>query len=115
MRSMSIARQFTLLIAAFAVAMPASVFGLAYYLHGNVTETGRLFAEGHRRTDSLFALIGSVGKAQSGVQRLLRQKDPDEIEKMLDQAKAASRKARETIQAGGAADGDLAHAFAAME
>ena len=74
MRSTSIARQFTFLIAAFAVAMPASVFGLAYVLYGNFGAIRRVSAEGNRRSGSLFALIGSVGKAQSSAQRLLRQK-----------------------------------------
>jgi hypothetical protein len=114
MRSTSVARQFTLLIAAFAVAMPAAVFGMATVLYRNFSETRAVFAEGNRQSDALFALIGTVGKAQGQEQRLLRQKDPDEIERILDQAKAASRRAGEMIQRAGGG-GDAARVFDTLE
>ena len=41
-----------------------------------------------RRTDALFALVESVGEVQGVVQRLLREKDPDAMEKLMDQGKS---------------------------
>jgi hypothetical protein len=111
---MSVARQFTLLIATFAVAMPAGVFGMAFVLYRNFSATSRLFKEGNRQSGSLFALIGTVGKTQSMELRLLREKDPDEIDKILEQAKAASAKTRETIASAGANEA-IARAFQSLE
>ena len=114
MKPMSLGRQFTLLIAVFAIAMPLTVFGLAYLLNSDAASTKQLFAEGDRKSSALFALVDSIGRAQSTVQRLLREKDPDEIEKLMAQEKAASDKAREDIRAAGAANGAVERAFTAL-
>lgn len=114
MRSMSVARQFTILIAAFAVAMPAGALGMASLLYRNFAAVRQIWAEGNRQNDRLFALVGTIGKAQSQQQRLLREKDPDEIERTLDLAKAASARAAEAIQAAGGS-GDVARAFQSLE
>jgi hypothetical protein len=112
---MSIARQFTLLVSAFAVATPAGVFGLAYVLYGSLSAVRQVAANGNRQSDLLFGLIGSVGKVQSTAQRLLRQKDPDEIEKLMDQSRAAVKDAQERIRAAGAAESDTARAFGELD
>jgi type II secretory pathway component PulJ len=43
---MSVSRQFTLLVAAFAIAMPASVGGLAYVMYSSLAAVHQVNAEG---------------------------------------------------------------------
>jgi hypothetical protein len=112
---MSVSRQFTLLVAAFAIAMPASVGGLAYVMYSSLAAVHQVNAEGNRQTGLLFALIGSVGKVQSIEQRLLRQKDPDEIEKLLNESQAAAHDATEKILSAGADQSDVSRAFQALD
>jgi methyl-accepting chemotaxis protein len=115
MKSMSIAHQFTVLVAAFAVATPASVVGLSYVFSSNLSATRRLAADGARQSDRLFGIIASMGKFQSNAQRMLRQKDPDEIEKLLEENKSAVKSIRQKFQEMGAAAGEVSRAFEELE
>jgi methyl-accepting chemotaxis protein len=109
----SITRQFMILVTAFAVAMPAALGGLAFVFYES-RATARKSAAAHDvRTDALFALVESVGEVQGVVQRLLREKDPDAMEKLIDQDKSASKTVLAKIQEAGAT-GDVASAFDAL-
>lgn len=110
----SITRQFMILVTAFAVAMPAALGGLAFVFYES-RATARKSAAAHDvRTDALFALVESVGEVLGTVQRLLREKDPDEMEKLIDQDKSASKIVLAKIQEAGATGGDVASAFDAL-
>ena len=115
MRSMGVSRQFTLLVASFALAMPLSMAALVYVMHGNLSASRKVNAEGNRQSDLLFALIGSVGKVQSLEQRLLRQKDADEIERLMGESQTAVRDATEKIRATGTEQGDVGRAFQTLD
>src|SRR5450432_4194498 len=111
MKRTSITRQFIILVAAFAVAMPAALGGLAYvFYESRAGSRSRAGAFG-RRTEALFALVESVGQVQGTVQRLLREKDPDNMEKLMDQSSAASKTVLVKIQEAEANGGDIAAAF----
>ena len=110
----SIARQFTILVAAFAVAMPASLVGLALVFYESRAASRKSAAAHDVRTDALFALVESVGEVQGVVQRLLREKDPDAMEKLIDQGKSASKTVLAKIQEAGATGGEVASAFEAL-
>jgi methyl-accepting chemotaxis protein len=114
MRRMSVSRQFTVLLTAFAIAVPLSVGGLAYVLYTNFSTARRVSAEGNRQSDQLFAILGSAAKVQSVEQRLLRQKDADEIERLMSESKAAMHVAGQKIDRS-ARGTDVAAAFQAME
>jgi hypothetical protein len=113
-RQITIARQFTILVLAFAIAMPAAIFGLSYVLTGNAAAARQLTAEGNRQSDAMFALIGSVGKVQGNAQRLVRERDPDEIEKLVQQTQPLIKSALEKIQAAGVAESESSAAFRAL-
>jgi hypothetical protein len=114
MQSMTVGRQLTVLVAAFAAAMPAGVFGLSYVVYRNSAIVERLTAGGNRRTETLFALVGAVGKVQSTAQQLVREKDPDAIEKLIQQRQSLTREALERIRDVGAGGGEVASAFEAL-
>ena len=106
MRRTSITRQFIILVTAFAVVMPASLGGLAYVFYESRASTRTRAAANVRRTDALFALVESVGQVQGTVQHLLREKDPDNMEKLMGQSKSESNTVRGKIQEAGATGGD---------
>jgi hypothetical protein len=103
-----------ILVAAFALATPAALGGLAYVFYQSRATIRTRAAANDRRTDALFALVDSVGQVQGTVQRLLREKDPDNMEKLMDQGKSASKTVLAKIQEAGAAGSDIASAFEAL-
>lgn len=111
MKRMSITRQFMILVAAFAVAMTVSIFGLAGVFRESRASSRIKGAARELRTDALFA---SAIQMQGTVQRLLREKDPDNIEKLMDLSKSASKTVLAKIRETGAAGGDAASAFEAL-
>jgi hypothetical protein len=77
-----------ILVVAFAIAMPASLGGLAYVFYAS-RATIRISSAAHNRsTSALFALVDAVSQVQGTVQSLLREKDPDAMEKLIDQSKS---------------------------
>jgi methyl-accepting chemotaxis protein len=114
MKRSGITRQFMILVAAFALAMPASLGGLAYVFYQNRSSFRTVSEANNRRTDALFALVASVSEVQGTVQQLLREKDPDNMEKLMDQGKSASKTVLAKIQEAGATDGDVATTFQAL-
>ena len=114
MKSMSFTRQFMILVIAFAVATPGAVCGLAYVFSVNGTAARKVAAEGNRQIDALFGLIGAVGQAQSAFQRLVREKDPDTMEKLIEQGKGVTKTALGKIREAGAEQGEVASSFDAL-
>jgi methyl-accepting chemotaxis protein len=111
LRQSTIGRQFTFLVTAFAIAMPAAMFVLSHVLSGSVTEVRQLTSEGNQKSDAIFALIGSVAKVQGNAQRLVRERDPDETEKLVAETQPLIQDALGKIRAAGAAEGETAEAF----
>ncbi len=114
MKSMSIRRQFLVVVVAFAVAMPAATLGLVLVFSQNQASARKISAAREIQTNSLFALVGAVGQAQSTVQRLVREKDPDNLEKLIDQKNVAAKAASERIREVNDTDADVVAAFQAL-
>src|ERR1700686_2592491 len=102
MKRAGITRQLMFLVVAFSLATPTAIGGLAYVFYQSRATSRARSASNDRRTDALFALVESVEQVQATVQRLLREKDPDSMEKFMDQGKAASTIVRAKIQEAGA-------------
>jgi hypothetical protein len=111
---MSIAGQFMILGVAFAVAMPSAVSGLVFVFYQNQATARRLSAYRELQAKALFALTGAVGQVQSTVQRLFREKDPDNLEKLMEQSKVVSKTTSDRIRDAGAVDAELGAAFKAL-
>src|SRR5689334_6611372 len=101
-RTTSITRQFLVLVVAFAIAMPASLGGLAYVFYASRASSRKSAAAHDRRTAALFALVDAVSQVQNAVQRLMREKDPDAMEKFMEQAKSGSKLVLAKIEEAGA-------------
>jgi methyl-accepting chemotaxis protein len=114
MKRAGITRQLMILVVAFSLATPTAIGGLAYVFYENRAGSRARSAANHRRTDTLFALVEAVDQVQATVQRLLREKDPDGMEKLIDQNKAISTTVRAKLQEAGATGGDAATAFEAL-
>jgi methyl-accepting chemotaxis protein len=114
MRSISIVRQFTLIVLAWAAILPAALGGLAYMFHRSQAAAQDMTQQENRKTDALMALVQSLGQVQGGVQRLLREKDPDAIDKLLEQGKQGVAAARVRIRETGIGQGDLDTAFGSL-
>ncbi len=115
MRSLPLSRQLTVLITAFIVTSSAAVGGLAWELPRIAATARRMAAEGNRRTDALFTLVAAVGKVQEAAQRLVRERDPDNIEKLLDTKQGLGNEALKTIRDAGDGAEDVASAFQALQ
>ena len=113
MKSMSIARQFTLLVTAFAIATPAAMVGLAYVMGHNATIAKQTSIESNRQSDALFALINAIGNMQGNAQKLLRATDADQMEKLLDDSKLLAREAAAKLTLIGV-EGEPQAAFASL-
>jgi methyl-accepting chemotaxis protein len=110
-RAMTIRRQFTVIVAAFSLAMPAGVFGVAWMFNRNLSETRRFAVEDNQQGAAIFSLIGALDDVQAGILRLIREKDPDRIEELMDRGKKYEAGASEAIAKAGDASGRLKTAF----
>ena len=111
MRRTSITRQFLILVIAFAIAMPASLGGLAYVFYASRANSRRSAAIHDRGTTALFVLVDSVSQVQGTVQSLLREKDPDAMEKLIDQHNSGSKTVLAKIREAGDAGAEISSAF----
>jgi methyl-accepting chemotaxis protein len=114
MRGTGITRQLIILASALALAGPTAIGGLAYVFYQGRHASRAVAEVNNRRTDALLGLVEAVGQAQGAVQHLVREKDPDNMEKLMDQGKAASKSAVAKIQEAGANGGGVASAFEAL-
>jgi len=113
-RRTSITRQFMILVVALAIAVPASLGGLAYVFYASRASSRKSAAARDRSTAALFALVDAVSQVQGTVQSLLREKDPDAMEKLMDQGKSDSKTVLAKIQEAGAAGGEISTTFEAL-
>ena len=111
MKSNSVIRQLTFLIAAFSVAMPMAVLGVSYFLWQGMASERRLTKEGDRKTQALFSLVAKVGKVQIAAQRLVREKDPDALEKLIAEGDSTAKEALEAIRTAEAGETEVASSF----
>ncbi len=111
MKSMSIKRQMTALLIAFAVTTPAAVLGVSFVLYRNVSVARSIFADSRKQNDELFALVNSVADAQALAQQLMREKDPDKIESLMAESKKATEQAAQRVLNANGAQAGISSAF----
>jgi hypothetical protein len=111
---MTISRQLGVVIGAFAVAMPSAVLCLSYSLSEAAADAKRASTQGNRQTGALFALAATMCRVQGAAQRLVREKDPDAMEKLVEQDRLLTNMAQERMREAGAEKGDVAAAYSAL-
>jgi hypothetical protein len=79
-----------------AVLMPATIVTLVLVLRSGNAADRKLAAEGNQRTGALFRLVGLTGRLQDTAQRLIRERDPDQVEKLMGELKALGQDAGAT-------------------
>jgi methyl-accepting chemotaxis protein len=106
-KSMSIPRQIALLATVFAITLPVAVFAVAAVLARDAERSRARATEGDSKTDALFTLVRRVSEYQGTGQRLVRERDPDGIEALLEQGRAAYGKAQEAVGRAGMTGGAI--------
>ncbi|MBI4909197.1 MAG: hypothetical protein HY820_36595 [Acidobacteria bacterium] len=110
MRNKNIAQQLLMLVVLFAAVTLIAVGSLSFQLHRASAESSKTAS----RTGALFALTDAVGKAQIASQRVIREKDPDEIEKLMEQGKTLAQSAEGSLRAAGVEGGPIGNSWRAL-
>ena len=110
-KKMSIAKRFTYLVLAFALATPTAMLGLVLVLGENSSEARRATAASNLKGNALFEYINAIANMQSNAQKLIRETDPDQMEKLVEQGKSLVNAAHDKMQAAEASKGDALAAF----
>lgn len=90
MKKLGVSRQLAALVAAFAFVALAAVCGLSYLLRASSQESQQVHSASVDIHDALFGVVDAVTEVQTLTQRLVREKDPDVIEKLIEQGKSLS-------------------------
>jgi hypothetical protein len=97
MKTMTIRRQFAIIVVAFSLAMPTAVCGLSWVFGSILSETRRVASEDNQQSAAIFSLIGLLDDVQAGTLRLVREKDPDKIEELMEHGKKLEAGASEAV------------------
>ena len=111
---MTIGRQLTGLMIGFTAAAGLAVVAVSIFQVGLQKDARAGAAEATRHSRELFAALRSVAKKQAITQQIVRQKDPDRIEAMIDQGKKLTDEARGRLQVLGSGRADFLRAFDAL-
>lgn len=101
MSKLSLPRQLFLLVSLSLGLTLGSSLALIWLLRSSTASTGALTQQCLTDLDQTYEMLVKLSAAQSSLQVLLRQKDPDEIEKAVQQVEAARQETTTLIQASG--------------
>ena len=101
-----IARQLTILCSIVATVAVGVFGGMVYLMHQSSRSNATRLSEVSARNHDLLDVVGAVGKIQSGVQALVREKDPDRIEELLKENEAFSKDAQAKLEQSSTAGGE---------
>jgi hypothetical protein len=111
LRSLSIARQLGVLVAAFVAMTALSVALLSYSLSQLTGASKRSAATASAKIQALFGVVDALADVQSGMQKLIRSRDPDEIEQLIQRVQKLSSSAQERVAAATSQQSTLAGAL----
>ncbi len=94
MKARGITGQMGMLVAAFAAVAVLGVGAEAYLLESASGEAQAREARAIGQSQGLLNLVKAVGGLQSLTQRLVRERDPDALEKLMEQSRAVARDCR---------------------
>ncbi|MCW5982345.1 MAG: hypothetical protein KIT09_29940 [Bryobacteraceae bacterium] len=114
MKTTAVTRQLMILLAAFVAALGGATAALSYLLYDQSNMARAAAAQADESNESLFALVESLTEMQSGLLKTVREKDPDELEKLLAEDKKLRDEARERIRQSRDASGGLQKSFEAL-
>jgi len=114
MSGLSLTKQMTALMAAFVIASIAAVTSLSYVSEGSSSKLRKLLGDSNRVSQTLFDLIEAVGKVQGISQKLVREKDPDVMERLIGEQRSAGVMAEAKIGEAQAQNTDVGSAYHAL-
>ncbi len=114
MRSTGLVRQlFNLMLAVVAVTLIAAG-GLSYLFYSSTESWRNLSDRTGDQNSSMFGLVDSACKVQSFLQRLLRERDPDAMERMIHDSESVAQQARGAVEDAGAQQSEIPGALTAL-
>ncbi len=114
MSNFGLTRRISALVAAFVIVSIAAVAGLSYAFETSSSELRNLLTQSSRVSQTLFALIEAVGKVQGISQKVVREKDPDVMEKLIAEQKSLVSSAETGIGEARAHNADVSSEYHAL-
>jgi len=102
MRHFNISRRLTVLLAAFATVTVASVMVFTMLLRHSLLDSSQVTLDATVKLNRSYALLATLADTHSRLQQFMRLKDPDEMEKALNELKQNQTNAAAAIASGGA-------------
>jgi methyl-accepting chemotaxis protein len=98
MRNWSVSRQLTAVIATFVAAALISVAAFTCLTRAASSSNERFTADTRAARETATSLIDAATGLESGLQKMLREKDPDVLEKLVNDQKRLAAVARERVR-----------------
>jgi hypothetical protein len=115
MKSVGITKQLAALVIAFALVALLSAAGLSVQLSRSSARSQELTSGINAMNETLFGLVGAVSDVQLTTQRLVRDRDPDAIEKLMQSEQSSRQTAEKRITQGGAEAARVEEAFRKLD
>jgi len=107
MKHFNVSRQLALLLSAFAVVTVLGVLAFSVLLRQSLASASKTASTVAQQLGNSYTLLESLSANYSDLQRFLRLKDPDEMEKALKELDNHQKHAQGLIAGGGAETGSL--------
>ncbi len=111
MRAVGITQKLLALVVAFAAVAVIALAGMSWLLYRADAAYRAMLADSTAKNDAAFTLLGSVTELQSTIQALVREKEIDQLEALLEKSKALSEKVRTVVASVGSDGADVAAAL----
>jgi methyl-accepting chemotaxis protein len=114
MKMTGIGGRMRLFVAAFVVVTGAMALGMWYLSHRSWEVTHRLAAQAEAESKTSFELVGVAAEMQGLTQELVRTKDPDLLESLINKSDEAKKKADRRIAENPLSERDLRSPYNAL-
>jgi methyl-accepting chemotaxis protein len=102
MKHLNVSRQLALLLGAFGIMTVLAVTAFALLLKQSIASSASVTAQATAQLGRSYALLENLADVHGDIQRFLRVKDPDELEKIFKEVKDEQQHVGALISAGGA-------------
>ncbi len=111
---MSVGQRLGLIVGVFTLVAVGGAGTIYLVTHASFVKMQRAFEDGDRVTTQLFDLVQGVTRVALTGQKLVREKDPDAIEKLINDGEAVTKGVRQQVAGLGAAGTEIAAALDAL-
>lgn len=111
MKQFNVSRRLTVQLGAFGIVTALAVGVFVVLLRQSLATSSRVAADATTQLGRSYTLLQSLADTHSDLQRFIRLKDPDEMEKALNELQQRQEEARELIAADGAGADSLTQKY----